>query len=177
MAAPNATTEVPAGESKFPPFQSQYFPSQFVWLALSFVLLYVLMSKLALPRLDSIFAERSKRISEDISAAQRFKERSDQAQAAYEKALTDARSRAQAMANETRERQAAAAEEINKRLEAELHERLGAAERSIGATRSAAMSQVSAIAAETAAAIVERLIGKAPAAQEVAAALADTGKN
>jgi F-type H+-transporting ATPase subunit b len=176
MAAPTATTEVPAGESKFPPFQSQYYPSQFVWLALSFLLLYVLMSKVALPRISSIIAERSKRIADDIASANKFKERADAAHAAYEKALSDARSRAQAIAVATREQQAAAAEETNKRLESQLHERLAAAEKSIAATRGAAMSNVGTIAADTAAAIVERLIGKAPAAHEVAAAVGDAGK-
>jgi len=176
MAAPTATTEVPAGESKFPPFQSQYYPSQFLWLALSFLLLYVLMSKVALPRIGSIIAARSKRIADDIASANNFKERADAAHAAYEKALADARSRAQAIANTTREQQAAAAEETNKQLEAQLHERLAAAEKSIAATRDAAMGNVGAIAADTAAAIVERLIGKAPAAHEVTAALGDTGK-
>jgi F-type H+-transporting ATPase subunit b len=177
MAAPTANTEAPAGQSKFPPFQSEYYPSQFVWLALSFVLLYVLMAKVALPRIASILAERSKRISEDIAAAQRLKEKSDAAHAAYEKALADARARAQAIANQTREQQAAAAEATNKRLEAELHERLAAAEKSIAATRASAMGNVGAIAGDTASAIVERLIGKAPAAHEVAAALADAGKS
>ena len=176
MAAPTATTEAPAGHKGFPPFETQNYPSQLVWLALTFVLLYVLMAKVALPRIGSILAERSKRIADDIAAAQRLKERSDAAHAAYEKALADARARAQGIANSMRERQAEAAEEINKRLEAELHERLAAAEKSIAATRNAAMGNVGAIAADTASAIVERLIGKAPAAHEVAAALGDAGK-
>jgi len=171
MAAPTATTEVPAGQSKFPPFQSQYYPSQFVWLGLTFLLLYVLMSKIALPRIGSILAERAKRISEDVAAAQRLKEQSDAAHAAYEKALADARARAQGIANTTREQQAATAEETNRRLEAELHERLAMAEKSIAGTRAAAMGNVDAIASDTASAIVERLIGKAPAAHEVGAAL------
>lgn len=175
MAAPAANTEAPGGHSGFPPFQTENFPSQLVWLTLSFVLLYVLMAKVALPRIGSIIAERSKRIADDIAAAQRLKERSDAAHAAYEKALADARARAQGIANATREQQAAAAEETNKRLEAELHERLAAAEKSITATRAAAMGNVGAIAADAASAIVERLIGKAPPAHEVAAALGDAG--
>jgi F-type H+-transporting ATPase subunit b len=177
MAAPTAHTEAPAGKGNFPPFQTENFPSQLVWLTLSFVLLYVLMAKVALPRIGSIFEERSKRIADDIGAAQRFKEQSDAAHAAYEKALADARARAQAIANATREREAAAAEETNKRLEAELHERLATAEKSIAATRNAAMGNVGAIAADTATAIVERLIGKAPAAHDVAAAMAELGKS
>ena len=176
MAETTATTEAPAGSNTFPPFQTQNFPSQLVWLALTFVLLYVLMSRVALPRIGSILADRSKHIADDIAAAQRLKEQSDAANAAYEKALSDARSRAQGIANSTREQQAAAAEETNKRLESQLHERLAAAEQSIAATRAAAMGNVGTIAADTAAAIVERLIGTAPAAPEIAAAVGDTLK-
>jgi F-type H+-transporting ATPase subunit b len=177
MATPTATTETPAGKHEFPPFQSENFPSQLFWLTLSFVLLYVLMSKIALPRIGSILADRSKRIGDDIAAAQQLKERSDAAHAAYEKALADARNRAQGIANATREQQAAAAQATNKRLETELHERLATAERSIAATRSAAMGNVGAIAGESASAIVERLIGKAPEAHEVTAALGELGKS
>ncbi len=173
MAEPTAHSEAPAGHGGFPPFQSQNYPSQVVWLALTFILLYVLMARVALPRIAAILSERSQRIADDLTAAERLKEQSDAASAAYEKALADARARAQAIANTTRARQAAEAGEMQKRLEAQLHERLAAAEQSIGATRSAAMANVRTIAAETAAAIVERLIGKTPAEQEVAAALAE----
>jgi len=176
MAETNAHTELPAGKTAFPPFQSQHFPSQIAWLVVSFVLLYVLMSRVALPRIGAILAERSKRISGDLAAAQGFKEQSDAARSAYEKALADAHARAQAIAGATREQQAAAAAATNKRLEAQLHEKLAAAEQSIAATRTAAMGNVGSIAAATAAAIVERLIGKAPAEHEVAAALAETLK-
>ena len=176
MAEPTAHSEAPAEHHAFPPFQSQHFPSQLVWLTLSFVLLYVLMARMALPRIGSIFAERSRRIADDLKAAQRFKEQSDAANAAYQKALADARSRAQSIAGAMREQQAAEAEATNKRLESQLHERLAAAEQSINATRTAAMGNVGAIAAEIAAAIVERLIGTAPAEREVAAALGDVLK-
>jgi F-type H+-transporting ATPase subunit b len=176
MAETTANSEGHAGQTGFPPFQTQHFPSQLVWLALTFILLYVLMAKIALPRVGSILAERSKRIADDVAAAQGLKERSDAAHAAYEKALADARGRAQGIANETREREAAAAEATNKRLEAELHERLAAAEQSIAAKRESAMANVGSIATETASAIVERLIGKAPPADEVAAAVRQSTK-
>src|SRR5271156_5921589 len=138
MAEPSAHTEAPAGHGAFPPFQAQHFPSQLMWLAISFVLLYVLMSRVALPRIGSIFAERSRLIGDDLKAAERLKEQSDAAHAAYDKALADARTRAQSIAAETRARQASAADATQKRLEAQLHERLAAAEQSIAATRSAA---------------------------------------
>ncbi len=103
MAEPTAHTEHPAGHTAFPPFQAEHFPSQLVWLTISFVLLYVLMSKIALPRIGAIMAERSKLIGDDLAAAERLKEQSNAAHAAYEKSLADARSRAQSIASSTRE--------------------------------------------------------------------------
>src|SRR5580704_13340599 len=126
MAEPTAHTEKPAGHGAFPPFQAEHFPSQLLWLTVSFVLLYVLMSKVALPRIGSILADRNKRIGDDLAAAQRLKEQADAAHAAYDKALADARNRAQSIANATREKHAREAEAIQKKLESELRDKLTA---------------------------------------------------
>ncbi len=69
MAETTAHTEQPETPSGFPPFQSEHFPSQLLWLTVFFVLLYILMSRIALPRIGSIFEERSKRIGDDLAAA------------------------------------------------------------------------------------------------------------
>lgn len=176
MAEPThkASTGHPAegGHGGFPPFQSQTFASQLVSLAIAFVLLYVLMSKLALPRVASIIETRQKHIADDLAEAGRLKSNSDAAVAAYEKALADARARAQAIANETRERQAAEAERRRKALERELNVKLADAEKAIAATKQSAMSNVRAIAEDAARAIVERLIGEAPNEKTVTAAVA-----
>ena len=176
MAETNAHSEVPARHG-FPPFESEHFPSQLVWLAISFVLLYVLMSKIALPRIGSILAERNRLVSDDLAAAERLKEQSNAAHAAYEKALHDARNRAQTIASSTREQQAREAEALHKRLEAQFHDRFAAAEQSIAKSRAAAMGSVRAIAGETASAIVERLIGQQPRQEEIAGALGDPAKS
>ena len=123
MAETTTHIEVPGGRG-FPPFQSEHFASQLVWLAMSFVLLYVLMSRIALPRIGAIMAERGRLISEDLAAAERLKEQSNAANLAYETALADARARAQTIAGSTREQQLREAEEMHKRLESQLHERL-----------------------------------------------------
>jgi F-type H+-transporting ATPase subunit b len=81
------------------------------------------MSRIALPRIGGIMAARSKVISDDLAAAEQLKERSNAANAAYEKALADARSRAQAIAGATREQQARETDDLHKRLEAQLHDR------------------------------------------------------
>ena len=140
--------------------------------------LYLLMARIALPRIDSILERRRVRISGDLAEAQRLKGESDAAIAAYEKSLAEARGRAQAVANESRQRQAAEAEAARKALDATLNASIAEAESRIASTKSAAMTNVRGIATEAAAAIVERLIGIAPASRDmVAAAVADALKH
>src|SRR4051812_24923930 len=124
----SAHTEAPGGHREFPPFQKETFASQLLWLAITFVALYLLMARVALPRVGAILDERKSRIDGDLAQAQRFKDDSDAALAAYEKALADARGRAQALANEAREREAAAAAAKRKEFEATLDRRIAEAE-------------------------------------------------
>ena len=141
------------------------------WLAIAFIALYLLMSRIALPRIASILEARRQRVEDDLAEAQRFKDGSDAAIAAHEKALAEARGRAQTLANETRAKAAAAAEARRKEVDAKLNARIAEAEKTIAGTRSAAMGNVRGIAGEAAGAIVERLTGIAPAGEEVAEAV------
>src|SRR6185503_2478996 len=173
-----STEHVPASEhgGGFPPFQKETFASQIVWLVITFVALYLLISRIAIPRIGGIFEERDKRIRDDFADAQRAKEESEAALAGYEKALADARNRAQAIGAEIRDKLHAEAEERRKALEAKLNAQLAEAEKQIATTKTAAMANVRGIAVETASAIVERLIGTAPPAPAVAAAVDETLK-
>ena len=172
------TEHVPASEhgGGFPPFNKDTFASQLIWITLAFVGLYLLMSRVALPRIGSIIEDRKQRIASDFAEAERLKAESDAASVAYEKSLADARGRAQALANETREREAKAAESARKALDAKLNTQIGEAEKTIAARRAAAMTNVQGIATGAATAIIERLIGSAPASREVEAAVADVLK-
>ena len=175
--ATNSHTEQPSGhKGAFPPFNKTTFASQLFWLVIAFVLLYVLMAKLALPRIGAIIERRQKHIADDIADAGKLKIQSDEAIAAYEKALADARARAHAIANETRDKQAAAADATRKKIEGELNAKLTDAEKTIAATKKAAMANVRGIAADATKAIVERLIGTAPSDSAVDAAISDALK-
>lgn len=178
MAEPAAHTEVPSEGHKagFPPFQRDTFASQLVWLAITFVVLYLLVARFALPRVDGIFAARRERVESDVAKARGLREEADAALAAYEKALADAHGRGQSIASETHSRLTAEGETRRKALEGELNAKLAEAEKAIAATKQSAMSNVRGIAAEAAAAIVERLIGAAPSAPAVAAAVDDALK-
>src|SRR5882757_2814380 len=170
MAKTIETVEhVPATEHGrgFPPFEKETFASQLLWFALTFIALYLLMSRVALPRVGSILEDRRRHIDGNLADAQRLKGESDAAIAAHEKALAEARGRAQTLANEAREKAAAAAEARRKEVDTGLHARIAEAEKTIAATQSAAMTNVRGIASEAAAAIVERLTGVAPTSNDV----------
>ena len=179
MATPtNAHTAASPGGHKepFPPFNAETYASQLVWLAITFVALYVVMSRLALPRIGGIIEARRARIASDLAEAQRLKEEAEAATLAYEKVLADARANAQAIGAKTRDKLMAAADERRKSTEERLNKKLEEAEKAITAAKSAAMANVKAIATEAAGAIVERLIGSAPAEKAVSDAVADALK-
>jgi F-type H+-transporting ATPase subunit b len=155
----------------FPPFQSETFASQILWLALTFGALYFLMKKVALPRVGSILEVRRDRIASDLAEAQKLKDETEEAIAAYELALAQARAKAQAIAAENHAKTAAAAEASRKEIEASLDSKLKEAEARIAATKTAALGNVRGIAIDAAGAIVSQLIGTPPAPDDVAAAV------
>ena len=170
--ATSAHTEQPGGHTGvFPPFDKTTYASQLFWLVICFVALYLLIARTAVPRISGILEQRTKRIENDFAEAQRDKEQSEAALVAYEKALADARTRAQAIGTEIREKVHAEAEENRKALESKLNTQLADAEKLIASTKTAAMTNVRGIAVDAASAIVERLTGAAPAAPVVAAAV------
>jgi F-type H+-transporting ATPase subunit b len=158
-----AHTEAEGGhKAPFPPFQKDTFASQLVSLVIAFVALYLIVSKIALPRVGSVIDARQNAIDGDLAEAQKLKDASDTALKSYESELAAARSRAQAIGAETRETLNAASETERKTLEQRLSVKLAEAEKTIAATREAAMSNVRGIAADAAAAIVRQLTGASP---------------
>jgi F-type H+-transporting ATPase subunit b len=167
-----AHTEADGGHGGgFPPFDSSTFASQLVSLLIAFVALYLIVSKIALPRVGSVLDARAKAIEDDLAKAQELKDASDGALKAYETELAEARARAQAIGTETREKLNAAAEAERKTLEEQLSQKLGEAEKTIASTREAAMRNVRGIAADAAAAIVQRLTGMMPDGKSVESAV------
>jgi F-type H+-transporting ATPase subunit b len=167
-----AHTEADGGhKAPFPPFQKDTFASQLVSIVVAFAALYLIVSRIALPRVGSVIDARQNAIEGDLSAAQKLRDESDGALKAYESELAAARSRAQAIGSETREKLSAASEAERKTLEERLSVKLAEAEKTIASTREAAMSNVRGIAADAAAAIVQRLTGVVPDGKSVDSAV------
>ena len=167
-ATPRARRPTPrqmaATRRPFPPFQKRA-PLLRSWCRslIAFVALYLIVSRIALPRVGKTIDDRQSAIEGDLAAAQKLKDESDSALKAYESELAAARSRAQAIGTETREKLNAASEAERKTLEdAARRSSLPRPRRPSPRRATTAMSNVRGIAAEAASAIVQRLIGVPP---------------
>ena len=158
------------GES-FPPFDASTFPSQLLWLAITFGLFYLFLKKVVLPRVGGILEDRRDRIQKDVDQAARLKEEADAAVAAYEQELAEARTSAQAIGQQARNTAKAEVETERKKVEASLETRLGEAEAHIASIKAAAMKEVGTIAEDAAGEIVHELIGGKMDKAAVAAAV------
>ena len=153
-------TEEAHAPTVFPPFDPAHFASQLLWLALTFGVLYVLMSRVAIPRIGGILESRRARIEGDLKEADRLRVETERAAQAYEDALAEARANAHAIAEETRQGIRADIEGKRATVEADLAEKVNAAEARIAETKQGALTHVDEIAAETAATLVGQLVGK-----------------
>lgn len=156
----------------FPPFDTSHFVPQLIWLAIVFAVLYWLMSRIALPRVTEILDARRSRIDGDLASAAAAQKSADEAAAAYEKTLADAKAKAQATAQTMRNQIAAETEAKRKALEESLNAKIAASEAQIAQTKAQAMSNVASIAQGAAADIVKRLTGREPDGAAVSAAIA-----
>lgn len=166
-----ATEDHGATEAGFPPFDSSTFPSQLLWLAITFGLFYLFLKRVVLPRLGGIIEVRRDRIAQDLDQAARLKQEADEAIAAYEQGLAEARKKANQIGQQARDGAKAEAETARKAVEAGLEAKLAEAEARITAIKASAMSDVGAIAEETAGTIVQALVGGTVTKAAVAAAV------
>jgi F-type H+-transporting ATPase subunit b len=173
-----AGTIQPAPEAKepFPPFNPEWFASQLLWLAITFIALYVLLQRVAIPRIGGILKARADRIAGDIDRAQQAKAQSDAAVAGYEKALATARVNANAIAGKARDEAKTATDAERATTEAELNNKIAASEEGIRAIKQRALAEVNAIASDAATAIVKALTGADVGQGEADAAVSDAMK-
>jgi len=147
------------------------FPSQLVWLAITFVALYLVMTLVGLPRVGGIIAKRRDRITGDLDKAQRMKAEAEAVITAYERALGEARTKAQQALRETAERLAAEATDQQRKLADSLNAETAKAERRIAAAKATALQGVPQLAAEVAQEAARKLAGAAIEPARVKAAV------
>src|ERR1044071_5568757 len=125
--ATTETPEVPKKEGGFPPFDTTTFPSQFFWLAVTFVFLFVVMWRGARPQINAAITGRRSVINGAIAEAGKARAEAEAAQAAYEQALAAARARANALAEDTRQKLNAEIAKAKAEADAKAHDAMAAA--------------------------------------------------
>jgi F-type H+-transporting ATPase subunit b len=150
---------------------------QLIWLLITFAILYLLMAKVALPRIGSVIDARAAHIAKDLAEAEKLRRQTEEAIAAYEQALAEAKQKAHAIVEEGRAKLKAETAAERARLDADLGKRGAEAETRIQAAKASAMRDMNAVAADVAADIVRQLIGIAPAKAEIDKAVAAARKD
>jgi len=149
---------------------------QLIWLVLTFGVLYLLMVWIALPRIGSVIEKRAAHIEGDLETAEKFRRETEEAIAAYEQALAEAKQKAHAIVEEGRAKLKAETDAKRAKLEEELAAKSAEAEKRIEAAKTSAMKEVNAVAAEVAADIVKKLTGTAPPKDDIAKAVEEARK-
>ena len=170
----NTSTGAPGGAAHpkvFPPLDPSTFPSQLVWLALTFGALYVILSRVALPRIGEVIEERRERIERDLEQAGNFKAETEKVLASHERALAEARAKGKAIAKAVQDDVTAEIGKERARADAQIALKLADAEFRIAQAKSTALTNLSEIVADTATAILAKLLDREVSTDEVRKAL------
>jgi F-type H+-transporting ATPase subunit b len=143
------------------------FAPQLIWLAISFIALYFILSRLALPEIGKVLDDRKNRIASDIAEAAKLRDATEAAIANYDQALAAAKARAQAIARSAREAATADIDRQRAEIDAQIAGRMADAETRITSLKERAVGHIGEIAVDTADALVARFLGKSAPKSEL----------
>jgi len=159
-----------------PQFNPEFFAPQIIWLVISFAVLYLLMSRWALPGVSQVLGMREERIQANLEKAEKLKAEAEAVLANYEKAIADARAEAHAALGKTAQAITALQAEREGAFAKKLAAQMADAEARIQAAKRQAMADVTVIAADLASAMTAKLTGASPARERIEAAIAASVK-
>jgi F-type H+-transporting ATPase subunit b len=144
----------PTGATGLPQLDVSTFPNQIFWLVVALVAIYLIVTRVAMPRVGGMLSERAGTITNDIAAAEDLKIKAREAEEAYNKALSDARAEAQRIAAEARAEVQADLDAAIATAEAEIAARAAESEQRIAEIRDGALAAVESVAKDAARDIV-----------------------
>ena len=159
-----------------PQLDTTTWPPQLFWLAVTFIALYIVISRVVIPRTGGAIAMRKATVEGDLAQAQKFKAETDKAVQAYEATLAEARVKAHAIAQANRDKLAAETDAERAKLDQALGAKIAEAEKKITVSKMKALGDVRAVAAELATSIVAELIGVKVSKTAAAGAVAKAAK-
>ncbi|MQQ08641.1 F0F1 ATP synthase subunit B' [Epibacterium sp. SM1979] len=148
------------GSGGMPQLDFSTYGNQIFWLLVTLVVIYFILSRIALPRIAAVLAERQGTITNDLAAAEDLKAKAVEAEDAYNKALADARGEAQKIAAETR---AAIQKDLDAAIakaDEEIAAKAAESEKALAEIKEGALEAVKVVAADTASALVSALGGQ-----------------
>lgn len=160
LTATESSTEQGSPATKkagLPQFDTATYASQMFWLAVSFALLYVLMSKMSLPRITEVMEMRQTQKDNNLSRAAQLHEEAEKIEETYQKLLEQARDEAQQQMNVAENRNAARLAEENVRFMEHTRTRLATVEQNIAKAKQEAMQSLADISAEISVEIMQKV--------------------
>lgn len=169
--APTEVAEQAAGLPQLNVIADGTFTNQIAWLALTFLVLFFVVSKLVLPRITRVLGEREEKVAGDLDTADRLKTEAEEVRAQYEASLTDARAKAQKLILGTKDTIQADAAKAQAKLDEKLAEKAAEAEAAIAKARTEALKSIDAVATEVATDLIAKLSGAEAQGKDVKAAV------
>lgn len=176
--AENATTEAAHGAAEaaapgMPQLDFSTFPNQIFWLVVTLVAIYLILTKVALPRISAVLAERQGTLTNDLAAAEDLKRQAVEAEGAYNKALADARAEAQRISEETRAEIQASLAEATAKADQQIAAKAAESEARIAEIQAGATRSVEEVARDVAGDVVSAILpGQSVDSDAVATAVA-----
>ena len=171
------TTYAQSGESGgMPQLNPEFWISQIVWLVLTFGILYVVLSKLILPKISDNLESRKSRILDNIEAADKQREESEAKLREYEEIVSKSKIEAKKIFNQVREK---ALKDIGQKIEVldkQIDEEIKKVEDEINQLRKEAPAKINKIAIETASELTQKLIGAEVNSSSISAIVDDLSK-
>ena len=159
-----------------PQLNPEFWISQIFWLIITFGILFIVLTKVILPKISDNLETRKSQILENIETADKQKEESQKKIDEYEKIILDSKHKAKNYFNEAREK---ILDDINKKrttLENELDEEIGEVEKELSDLKQKSREKINKIAAETSAELIKELIGVEVNSSSITAIVEDQSK-
>ncbi|THD85164.1 F0F1 ATP synthase subunit B' [Aliigemmobacter aestuarii] len=169
-AAAGAAAHGAAGQSSgMPQLDFSTWGNQIFWLLVTLVVIYFVLSRVVMPRIASVLAERNGTITNDLAAAEELKQKALEAEKAYNEALATARAEAAKIVAQARADIQKDLDKATAKADAEIAAKTAESEKKIAEIRAGAMESVTEVAKDTAKELVAVLGGKADAKSVTAA--------
>ena len=159
-----------------PQLNPEFWVSQIVWLVITFGVLYLVLSKLILPKISNNLEARKSQILENIETAEKQREESEKKVKEFEKIISDSKIEAKNYFSEARQK---VLEDINKKrisLENDIDNEISAVEREINKLKNTSDDKITKIAIETSSDLIKKLIREEVNNSSISAIVEDLSK-